>query len=174
MKLLFTFSLLFTCFTFSFSQFPENWVGKYSGKMLLSSVSAPSDSIDVSLEINTVHTDSVWTYNMSYVSQRIGKIEKNYFIVRRNGQYLMNEGNGILIEMSYMNNSFYEFYTVEGMIFSTIMRKSGQDIYFEIFGANEKPTLLSESTPEGDDNTVYKVNSLKPTFVQSVLLKPSH
>ena len=142
--------------------------------MILSSVSSPSDSIDVSLEIKTVHTDSVWTYKMHYVSQRIGKIEKNYFIVRKNGQYLMDEGNGILIEMSYMNNAFYEFYTVEGMIFSTIMRKSGQDIYFEIFGANEKPTLLSESTSEGENNTQYKVNSLKPTFVQSVLLKPSH
>ncbi len=142
--------------------------------MILSSVSSPSDSIDVSLEIKTVHTDSVWTYKMLYVSQRIGKIEKNYFIVRKNGQYLMDEGNGILIEMSYMNNVFYEFYTVEGMIFSTIMRKSGQDIHFEIFGANEKPTLLSESTPEGENNTQYKVNSLKPTFVQSVLLKPSH
>lgn len=142
--------------------------------MILSSVSSPSDSIDVSLEIKTAHTDSVWTYNMHYVGQRIGKIEKNYFIVRKNGQYLMDEGNGILIEMSYMSNAFYEFYTVEGMIFSTIMRKSGQDIYFEIFGANEKPTLLSVSTYEGENNTQYKVNSLKPTFVQSVLLKPSH
>jgi hypothetical protein len=164
-------TLFFSGTSLLFAQFPDSWTGKYSGKMYLSNVSAPTDSVDVSLEIKTVHADSVWTFNMHYTSNRIGKIEKNYLIIRRNGKFIMDEGNGILIEMSYMNDAFYEFYTVEGMMFSTTMRKTGDSIFFEIYGASEKPTLSTESAPD-ENSKVYKVNSNKPTFAQSVLLKP--
>lgn len=157
----------------SFGQFPEGWLGHYDGTMYLSNGQNPTDSLDVSLDIMELKKDSVWTYSMHYFSDKYGSIEKNYQIVRTaDGRgFQMDELNGIKIDMSYMNNCFYEIFEVDNMLYSTSMRLINGGILFEIFGASMQHSNETDSFPD-ENNTVYKVFSMKPTFAQSVLLLP--
>jgi hypothetical protein len=159
--------------TSSFGQFPEGWLGHYGGTMHLSNGLNPIDSLEVSLDILEVKKDSVWTYTMHYYSEKYGSIEKNYHIVRSNDglSYQMDELNGIKIDMSYLNNCFYEFFEVDNMLYATTMRQINGGILFEIFGSSNEPSNETDSQPD-ENNTVYKVFSMKPTFAQSVLLLP--
>lgn len=157
----------------SFGQFPKDWLGHYGGTMYLSSGNNPTDSLEVTLDILEIKKDSVWTYSMHYYSNKYGSIEKNYHIVKSSDglNYQMDELNGIKIDMSYMNNCFYEFFEVDNMLYSTTMRHINGGILFEIFGASIVPSNETDSNPD-ENNTVYKVFSMKPTFAQSVLLLP--
>ncbi|MFN5910569.1 MAG: hypothetical protein ACK45H_04450 [Bacteroidota bacterium] len=173
MKILLKIAFCLSVFT-AFGQFPERWLGNYAGTMNLSNAGAPDDSLEVSLDIMEVQPDSVWTYSMHYHHPKYGAIEKNYHIVRAaDGKgFIMDERNGILIQMSYMNDCFYEYFEVDGMLYSTTMRRIAGGILFEIFGASNQPSLKTDSEPD-ENNTVYKVLSMKPTFAQSALLMPT-
>lgn len=170
-KLLLLFVLISS--SFSFGQFPKDWLGHYGGTMYLSNGSNPKDSLEVSLDIMEVKKDSIWTYSMHYFSKKYGSIEKNYHIVRSSDglSYHMDELNGIKIDMAYMNDCFYEFFEVDNMIYSTTMRRISGGILFEIFGATNEPSNETDSYPD-ENNTIYKVFSMKPSFAQSALLLP--
>lgn len=165
--------LILSLSSVSFGQFPEGWLGHYGGTMYLSNGLNPKDSLEVSLDIIEVKKDSVWTYSMHYFSDKYGSIEKNYHIVLSDDglNYHMDELNGIKIDMSYMNNCFYEFFEVDNMIYSTTMRQINGGILFEIFGTSNEPSNETDSNPD-ENNTVYKVFSMKPSFAQSAFLLP--
>lgn len=164
--------ILITSFR-TFGQFPEGWLGHYAGTMYISNKTYPTDSLEVSLDIIEIKKDSAWTYSMHYFSQKYGSIEKNYHIIRSSDglNYKMDELNGIKIDMSYMNNCFYEFFEVDNMIYATTMRQINRGILFEIIGASNEPSSETDSFPD-ENNTVYKVFSMKPSFAQSVFLMP--
>jgi hypothetical protein len=172
MKIVSTIAFFLFCFLCN-AQFPEQWLGHYTGTMRLSNADTPDDSLEVSLDIMEVKKDSVWTYSMHYHSAKYGTMEKNYHIVRTvDGKgFVMDELNGIKIQMSYMNDCFYEYFEVDGMLYSTSIRRIAGGILFDLFGASTQPTLETDSEPD-QNNTVFKVLSMKPSFAQSVLLIP--
>lgn len=168
--------LLFWSKGFAHAQFPENWIGKYGGTMYLNSLNAPKDSVIVTLEIIELKKDSAWTYTMGYKSEKFGDILKDYKILKitkeNTTDYLMDENNGILLEMTFFDDVFYEYFEVENMIYSTRMSKSPNGIEFEIIGSNNEATKISVSVPQEEENTQFEVKSYKPLFAQKVLLKP--
>jgi hypothetical protein len=74
--------LLFLSSELSHAQFPETWIGKYSGTMYLNSLNTPKDSVVVTLEIVELIKDSAWTYTMGYKSEKFGDILKDYKILK--------------------------------------------------------------------------------------------
>ena len=154
------------------AQFPKTWIGKFAGTMTISTLDAPNDSVSVTLEISELKQDSVWTYQMHYFSEKYGKIEKNYQIVRTDNKwqrFIMDELNGIELQMSYLNDSFYEFFEVEGTLYATTTRMIGNTLLFEIFGTPRNSAKEMVSHPNGNDE-VYTVTTMPATFVQSVIL----
>jgi len=143
--------------------------------MYLSNVNAPKDSVIVSLEIVEIIQDSSWTYTMSYKSEKFGDILKEYKILKVSNEnttdYLMDENNGILLEMTLFDDTFYEYFEVENMIYSTRLSRHQDTIEFEIFGAQNEPSKTTLSVPQEEKNTQYEVNSYKPLFAQKVILK---
>lgn len=162
-----------------FSQaFPEDWEGDYFGQMILGNIHSPNDTVDVMFNIHEILEDSVWTYKMTYYNERYGKIVKDYIIKReRKGDqvnYILDELDGIEIEMSYMNGCFYNVFEVMDQLYISTMRLADKDIYFELFAASFKETKTStlkeeEKSEENKDPVI--VNSYKPLLHQSVYLK---
>ncbi len=129
--------------------FPNDWLGSYEGKMLIANAGQPTDTIDVSYEMVTLEKDSVWTYKMTFYSEKYGTIVKDYKIVAKSKEnklnYLLDENNGIVMEMTFMDGTFYGMYEVMDMMYITTMRYTRENaIYYDLFAAPMmNPTITS-------------------------------
>ena len=166
------FIALFSSFVLSAQSFPEDWIGTYEGKMVIGFTDRPSDSVAVVFELQTIEKDSSWTYRMTYTSSRYGVIVKDY-IIRRDGNnpanYLLDEQDGILIEMSLMNGCFYDLFEVMDQLYSTTMCMMNGTIRFDLYVSSHSTPLTTNSEVDEDGNS-YQVKSYKPIQHQTVLL----
>lgn len=154
----------------------DSWIGKYAGTMKLSNLNGWNDEVNVEFEFKEITKDSVWTYTMCYKSEQLGELIKDYRIIRPAGNvksaFKLDEQDGIVIDMTFMNNSFFSIFEVEGMIHTSSMQLVGTTIRFEMFGGDLlTPTNVTTSLPEGESNETYKVSSYKPSYAQTVYLK---
>jgi len=157
--------------------FPEDWLGSYEGKMLIANLGRKTDTIDVAYEMTTLEPDSIWTYKMTFYSEQYGTIIKDYKIVAKSKEdknsYLLDENNGIVMEMTLMDGTFYGMYTVMDMMFITTMRYTDAGhIYYDLFAAPmENPTVTSTNATE--DETVIEATSYGTTLHQTALFIPT-
>lgn len=151
------------------AQFPTGWVGHYSGQMAISNSSGRTDTINVELLIEAIKPDTSWSYIMKYHSVNNWNMEKAYTILRNEeGKFLMDEGDSLFLDITYMNNCLYSFYELENTYFSSTIRLLEGNILFELFGG--KRTIM-HSKEVKEENASFTVDSYSPEFAQSVLLK---
>lgn len=171
-KFLFLFVLLLSAGV-NAQNFPDGWVGDYSGEMHIGFAEKQGDTVDVDFEIHEVAKDSAWTYKMTYHSDKFGEIVKDY-VIRKRGEtasdFILDELDGILIEMTLMDNCFYSSFEVLGSIYTATIYKYGEDFFFDLIVVSLKPSMESKSE-EDDEGNSFEVNSYKPTLHQSVSLK---
>ena len=156
---------------------PSDWIGEYSGIMTLNNVGSAPFTVHIDFTFKEIKKDSAWTYTMCYNSDRFGEMIKDYKILKAPDQdpthFLMDEQNGIIMDLTFMSNGFYEFFEIEGLdgsLFSTILKKQGDEIFFEIFGASNTAERISQ-LDASEESPAMEVKSYRPTFTQSVLLK---
>ncbi|GAB5418330.1 MAG: hypothetical protein Crog4KO_15660 [Crocinitomicaceae bacterium] len=153
--------------------FPEDWLGSYQGEMLIANAGRPTDTIDVTYEMITLEEDSIWTYKMTFYSDKYGTIVKDYKIVAKSKEnefnYLLDENNGIVMEMTLMDGTFYGMYKVMDMMYVTTMRYTeGDAIYYDLFAAPmANPTVTSTEGEEPIEATSYGT-----ILHQTALFKP--
>ncbi|GEM_PF-3552847 len=173
MRLILLFCTVFSLTSLGQSSFPDNWIGDYDGQMILANMGRPNDTIAVDFTLEEVIKDSVWTHKMHYYSEKWGDIIKDYLIVAKRKEntvdYYLDEQNGIVMELTYMNDCFYGMYEVMGMIYTTSFRKHGDQLFFELYAASLDKKKLSATEPD-ENGEVIKVESPKTTLVQSVML----
>ncbi len=157
--------------------FPEDWIGEYTGTMLMYYPTASRvDTSDVFFELKELVSDSLWTYTMSYDSQKYGQSTKDYLIVKPSEDhqqlYHLDEKDGIIIEMRLMANTFYSNFSVMGSYLSSRMERVEGGIAFEIFTTKEESSNESYALVDPKDYGVdtIKVNSFVPFTVQRVFL----
>ncbi|MBU3659854.1 MAG: hypothetical protein FGM14_08300 [Flavobacteriales bacterium] len=167
MRLTFIF-LFFSISSFFAQAFPEGWLGKYAGTMEIIN-GENIQTVAVDFEMKELQKDSAWSYIMTY--KPIGKeaIVKDYIIKRTGASwtFLLDEKDGILIDMRLMGNILYDFYEVNGMFFTSRLSKEKKGLYFELMGGL-KSDFRKSSTGISEITEVY---SFPPAFVQRVQLK---
>jgi hypothetical protein len=146
-------------------EFPFGWMGSYKGEMKISSGKG-SSTLPVTLEIREKIQDSIWSYKMTYQSPN-GEVVKDYQIVKKSeSEFIMDEG-GIEIGMKYLDNTFFDYYQLDSMYFTSTLRKiDSKTLMFDIYGGS-----LKEKDKKTTSEESFFVNSYVPTFVQSVKLK---
>ncbi|MES2799065.1 MAG: hypothetical protein V4638_03550 [Bacteroidota bacterium] len=165
--------LIFTLFTLPiFGQLPKDWTGVYSGKMYILAENFKPDSVDLRITIEEKTLDSLWKFNMYYKSAKYPDVEKDYLIVysKTKDRFYLDEQNGIIIDVTFLNNTLYEFYEVDNQFYAVTFKKTKEGLNFEIIGSSTNPSSETKSQPD-QNNIVYNVFSLKPSFVQSAILK---
>ena len=153
------------------SQGVETFIGKYSGEMLLiNQVKNTTNTVQVTLDIQEVKKDSIWTFQMTYNSLTLESMTKEYEIrLLPGGQLQTDEKNGIVINMTLIDGCLYEFYESDEMFFTVTLRKNKKNILFELTCLpkwNKKECFLAQETP-------MTITSYTTTVVQKVTLKPS-
>lgn len=172
--LLWLLPLLFSPATIA-QTFPDDWLGNYEGEMHIGNVdSHRTDTIPVTLEFQTEIEDSAWSYKMTYNSEQFGMVVKDYKIrATKSGdtkKLLLDENNGIVMEMSLMNGTMYGMYEVLGTLFITTLKFEEEEeaLYFDLFGASMSNPTETSTIEDGEE---YKATSYRTQFHQSVLLR---
>lgn len=158
--------------TYTLAQHPlDDWLGEYEGKMILGYSNGKVDSLDIEFTFKELVNDTIWSHKMIYKSEKWGEITKDYYIrsIRKTDtiNFILDERNGIELQATLMNNSFYEFYNVMGSYYATTLRKEGEKLIFDLFSAPENS--LKENEVEGDDGPI-KVGSIKTKLHQTAIL----
>ena len=173
---MFRFSFVFCLLLIPYSGFTQtkginDFIGKYAGEMQLINQDKNSfNTVLVSLDIHEVKKDSAWSYIMTYNSQEYGSMTKDYEIqLTKEGKFQIDEKNGIVILMSFIDECFYEFFESDEMFFYVTMRKTKKNILFELTGTpkwNKREAYLTMEAP-------LKITSYGTTVVQKALLRPT-
>lgn len=152
-------------------EFPKDWVGSYAGEMILAFEQRPNDTLDVDFIMKEKIVDSIWSYTMIYHSPKYGEITKDYLIraKTKGGQkhFELDEQNGIIMELTLMNNTLYGMYQVMGDIYSSTMRHNGDNLYFDLYAV---PTKDPKTTQVDSEEQEIEAISYKPKLSQSVQL----
>jgi hypothetical protein len=159
MKILLSFYCLIS-FASIGQDFPQDWLGSYNGDMLIAYAGRSTDTISVDYEMITMEEDSIWTYKMTFYSEKYGTIVKDYKIVAKSKMnhqnYLLDENNGIVMEMTLMDGTFYGMYEVMDMMYITTMRYTEGNIYYDLFAAPmANPTITATEGEESVEATSY-------------------
>ncbi len=149
----------------------ENFIGQYAGEMtLINQGKTAYDTVLVTLDIHETKKDSAWSYIMTYNSRTWGSMTKDYEIqLTKEGGFQIDEKNGIVILMSFLDGCFYEFFESEEMFFYVTMRKRKKNMLFELTGSpkwNKREAFLAMEAP-------LAITSYATTVVQKAILKPT-
>lgn len=164
-------SFLFCLISFAgiSQEFPEDWLGSYKGDMLIANMGLPTDTIPVEYEMVTLEEDSIWSYKMTFFSEKCGTIVKDYRIVATSKidqqNYFLDENNGIVMEISLMDGTFYGMYEVMDMIYISTMRYTDGNIYYDLFAAPMADPMVTAT--EGEDS--IEATSYGPSLHQTAL-----
>lgn len=158
---------LFSISSFFSQTFPEGWTGKYSGIMeIINGMNKQEVAVD--FELLEIKKDSLWSYKMTYKTPNQAPLVKDY-LLRRTGatwSFVIDEQDGIQIDVRLMGNVFYDFYEVNGMFFTSRLSKEKKGLFFELMGGT-KSDFRKTSTGISEVTEVY---SYPPAFVQKVQL----
>jgi len=163
-----TFLFLFVSASTLFAQaFPEGWLGKYAGTMEIINGESKQE-VAVEFEMKELQKDSAWSYIMTYKSED-NPLVKDYVIKRTGASwtFLLDEKDGILIDMRLMGNVLYDFYEVNGMFFTSRLSKEKKGLYFELMGGMKGDFRKTTS----GITEITEVYAYPPAFVQRVQLK---
>lgn len=149
---------------------PNDWAGSYAGNMQIFANDGLQQTIGVHLDLLPLDQEDVWSYNMSYINLKNDEVvsTKAYKIVysEQNKSCWMDEGDSLLIEMSLLDNCFYDHFELSEMFFNSSLCKEGEDLLFMITGGKKKPTYTSPFIEEAGG----VVESMRVSFLQRVRL----
>jgi hypothetical protein len=172
MKLIIPF-LFLTLFSFGQDNL-DSWIGNYSGNLVLGFSGGANDTIPVKFEFQEIEKDSSWTYRMHYSSSKYGTMTKDYVIrAKKKGEFkhfLLDELNGIVMELTLMNNCFYGMYEVTENAYVSTIRKMGDDLFIELISSSLKNPMVTTAVSVAGSQQ-FEAQSFKPTLHQSVLLR---
>lgn len=159
--------------SFAFGQgIPNDWLGSYEGTMEIYNQKGLQQTIGVNFDLLIMDRPNYWTYNMSYINLKNDEIvsTKAYkiFYVEDGQKLWIDEGGGLLIEMSFLGNCFYDHFELNGMFYNSSLCKKDKNLLFEINGGQCAPSYTSPFIEEAKDS----VQTMRIDFLQRVLLKP--
>jgi hypothetical protein len=166
---------LFILFLSSFAYgqgIPNEWLGSYGGTMEIYNQKGLQQTIGVNFDLNIMDRHNYWTYNMSYVDLKNNDVvsTKSYKILYNEDSKTlwMDEGDSLLIEMSFLGNCLYDHFELREMFFNSSLCQQEKNLLFEITGGQSKPTYTSPLIEEAEGT----VQTMRIDFLQRVLLKP--
>lgn len=133
--LIFVFLLTFSAFLRA-DVFPENWLGKWEGKLHIQTSSAENE-VYMSLEIIPLSEKS-WQWIIIYGSEN-SKIEREYELIaddQSKGLYKLDEKNDIVLDMLYRENSFYSVFSVLPNLIFAEYRLENAKLYFKVISSD--------------------------------------
>lgn len=124
--------------------FPNHWMGKWTGKLLIYN---SKEIKEVYMELNIFAAEDMnhWKWTLIYGKGEFGQTRAYELILSDSakGKYKMDEKNSIILDMAYLNNTFYSTFEVEKNLITATYRMAGDKIIFEIISSDMKNPLVT-------------------------------
>ena len=152
------------------SSFPSDWIGLWAGNLEIYSGLTLVNSIPMTLAINPLDTVGNYTYHITY-----GEDEDALrpYILRTvdaaKGQYVLDEDNGILINMFLLGNTLVSSFEVQNSFLQTRSYLENSFLHYEIIAGTFTADLISGDTIIGSD-TIPPVQSFPLGVLQKAEL----
>ena len=157
----------------SLSQFPEDWEGRYEGEMHWYINGQLRGKIPCRHEV-LPQNPGVWSWTTEFDSSQLvpKTVLKDYLLIedksQAQGHYILDEQDGILIDMILMGNSFYSQFEVGNNKITTVDRIEGDLLYKEIIMV-PKDKVRKSSAKIGKES--FEVTSANSIILQKAILK---
>jgi hypothetical protein len=155
-------ALMALCFSLTTSApLPKQWLGQWNGTMFLYKHGQVYDSVAVSLQIETILKDSLYTWKTDYHSAKM-PMTKDYKLRLKDAKkniYITDEGGGVELTNYLIDNKMYSIFEVQNTILTASYELRDKELIFEVTSGKKEPDAA-----QGINN--YSVN-----FLQKVRLK---
>ncbi|WP_104735379.1 hypothetical protein [Hanstruepera ponticola] len=154
-QILTTILVLVSLFTFSQSdslQFPQDFYGIYKGDLHITNARG-KQTIQMEFHLNSTDTVGKYQYMLVYIMDG-NRQERHYNLLEKNvenGEYMVDENNGIVLDAKLIDNTIFSMFEVQGSILTTTERFYKDSMDFEITFANK--SQQTKSGTEGEDAT---------------------
>ncbi len=164
----------YTQTTIADESFPGGWLGTYKGKMyIIKQEKGIVDSVNVKFELLATRFSNQWAYRMTYNSAKYPEIIKDYLLVKPDsaatGTYMLDEKDGIIIQQTLLDNTFYSSFSVAGDYLHSTTRKIANVIEFEVLSSRRKESLTTKNKAK-KGQVVFEVKSYPPFTTQKAKL----
>jgi hypothetical protein len=156
------------------AKFPEDWVGFYEGEMDWHSQGKLNAKIPVTIEIAKIDSlENTWLWKTIYDStERVPRrVVKEYWVIKPDSladhQFIMDERNGILLDMNLIDNTFYTSFEVASNRLLSTSRLVHDKLYHEILMS---PLAKSRKSYAVEGKDTFHVEGLKDIVVQKAVL----
>lgn len=147
--------------------FPDEWLGKWEGKLIIQTSSAATE-VDMSLEIKS-GSENRWHWSIFYGTGN-SKIERAYelkAVDTGKGLYELDEKNSIVLDMLFRDNSFYSVFSVTpNLIFAEYKLENGK-LYFRVISSD----ITNPNITGSEEENSAIVNSYIIHNIQTALLE---
>lgn len=153
--------------------FPESWLGKYQGDLMIYGVDSVKMKINMKLDIVKTANDSIYDWTITYNFKGSNDVRAYSLVVvdKEKGHYVIDEKNSILIDSYLSNNTVLTsfFKVMESYIISTYT-KNKNIIVFEIISSKSSPVSSTGNTTVNKED-IPQVDSYGVNGRQKAILK---
>ncbi len=149
-------------------QFPKDWVGEYTGTLLIESLGKPNKEVPMGLVIQPTEKDSIYIWQLIYGENKIKGLRDYRLIIKEpeNGIYAIDEQNSIVLDAYLLGNQLSTRFSVGKAVLSATYQKSNEGIFFEILQGDSSPIHIT-----GGIDSIPKVESYPIKGKQTALLR---
>jgi len=154
--------------------FPESWVGKYQGDLMIYGVDSVRMKVDMKLEILKTAKDSIYDWTLIYDLD--GKKDVRAYSLKvvdhQKGHYLIDERNSVIIEgYLHNNNVFTSFFNVSNTYIIATYTKKRDSLFFEIIAGDREAVTITGKTKKGEEEIPEVISYLVNGRQKAVLNK---
>jgi len=167
MSRLFALLFLLSAFGLKAQQNPVSpWLGEWSGTLEIHNAKGLSQTVAMGLNIAQI-SDSSWTWQIVY-GEGQSRQERNYELIKTEGpgNYIVDEKNGIKLDLSLIKNGFFSFFQVGKSKLLISYELVGDEIHFRTHSVN-----TNTETKTGGEENAPMVLSWKTGVYQIAVLK---
>ena len=150
---------------FSQNNFPEAYLGKYSGTLKIENIKGLQE---IPMEFHLLATDSIHKFDYIIVyGEGEKKQTRNYSLIKKEDRsFAVDENNGIILLDSFFENTLYSIFEVNENLLTTFISFKEDSVIWEVTFA---PKNKQEVSYTKEDST--KVISYPITSLQKAILK---
>jgi len=120
--------------------FPQAWIGNWSGELLIYDAKGVKQKVPMALEIQPTAKKEVFTWALIYGEDKV-KGRRNYELNIKDaekGWYAIDEKNSIVLDCYLFHNKLFSRFEVMGNQLLCTYEKQGKRIIFDVISGNQK------------------------------------
>lgn len=156
------------------TNFPEDWIGVYEGEMEWYSNGRLNAKIPLRVEVYKVDSlENTWGWRSTYDSTEAVPYEvvKDYLVIQKDTsiehKYVMDEQNGILLDMNLIDNTFYTSFEVASNRILSTNKLIHDKLYHELIMS---PVTKNRETFATEGQDTFFVDGMQEVVIQKAIL----